>query len=431
LLIRCLALLGLFSATALHVQAAFVVREIDIRGLKSTNRWVVERELYFQVGDTITNTELDAAHKRLHNLKVFNDAELTADTTGRVVVELSEAWPILPEVSVRLSRGDFSDVFKDSHTFWNNLEVAVGVRDLNFRGNASELFAFTKLGTSSGFFVGYQTRWLSPRVPLAVRARVQYLEVTDRHAAVLDSSRKMRDDGVSLEAGTRAGARERIGLGAAYQRVKQEPEWPAEGRDFNTVWLSPFAILDHRDLEWWPSRGSLAEIRGDFGFGTEQFIRSQYELRGFLPLKSWYPLRTRHRPPVLAVMVATAATTFSTPSFAHYYAGFEDGYRGYRYDRSEATGLITGQAEWRFPITPEGTYNVPLIGHWGRRWPIGMAGVLFVQRAELQLHNRRTELLGYGGGIYLRVPYVQIIELASARNKEGKPEFTLKLGVSF
>lgn len=421
----------LVVAAALHAESSFVVRQIDIHGLKKTNRWVVERELYFSAGDTISNSDLVAARNRLHNLRVFNDVELSADTTGKVTVELSESWPILPALTVKLSEGEFSDIVRDPHLFWSNLSFVAGVRHLNFRGNASELFTFTQLGSSNGFYVGYRTRWLSPRRPVAFSARVQYLNVGDRHATIFDSSRSMRDDAISFEVGTRAGAHRRVGLGTTFQRVKQELEWPAEGRTFNTVWLSPFLILDQRDLEWWPSRGAVAESRVDFGFGTEKFIRGQYGLRGYFPLRSWFSADVPHRPPVIAVHAAAATSTSSTPSFAHFFSGFEDGYRGYRNDHDEAAGVIVGTAEFRFPITPEGTYNVPFIGRYGRHWPLGIAGVVFVQRAELQLNGERTELLGYGYGVYLRVPYAQIIELAFARNKEGEPELTLKHGVSF
>jgi outer membrane protein assembly factor BamA len=391
----------------------------------------VERELYFAVGDTITPSDLDAADKRLHNLAVFSDAEVSADSTGKVTVELSEVWPILPLLGMSLSRGEFTDIARDPHRFWSNLNVLAGVRDLNFRGNASELYAFAQIGASDGFFVGYRTRWLSPRKPLAVRFRVQYLRVGDPHAAAFDSSRNLQDNNVSLEVGTRAGARRRIGLGTTCQHVEQEKLWPAEGRTFNTLWLSPFMVFDQRDLEWWPSRGGVLESRADFGFGSEQFIRSIYGARGYIPLMNWFSSDTPHRPTVLALQIFAATSTSSTPSFAHFYSGFEEGYRGYRNDEHEAANVISGAAEFRFPITREGTYNVPLIGRYGRHWPIGLAGVLFVQRAELQLNKSRRELLGYGGGLYLRVPYAQLIEWAWARNRQGKSEFTFKVGITF
>ena len=408
-----------------------MVTRIDVRGLKAVRQWVVTRELQFGVGDSITTQDIEDAHKRLHNLSVFNDAEITADSMGVVTVEVSEAWPILPILSVGFSEGNLSDVLKDPSTFWDNVSILLGVRHYNMTHNADQLFAFTQLGIANGFYIGYSTRWLSPKYPVAVRGRVQYLTVTDRHASVLDSSRHMRDNGFGLDVTTRNGGRVRLGLGTSYEYVDQEDDWPAEGKTYNTIWLSPLAGLDYRDLEWWPSRGGYGEGRVNFVFGTRKFVRSQAGLRGYFPLHSYFSSRMPHRPPVLAVQISAATSTTSTPSFAHYYFGFEQGFRGYRNVRSESAGYIVGDAELRFPITGESTYNVPFIGRWGRHWPLGLAGVVFIQRGELQLDNTRTPLLGYGGGVYLRVPYVQLVELALSENRDSEHEFTMRLGVGF
>ena len=428
---RSPALLLLLLCTSVLANERFVVERIDIRGLKFTRQWVVERELHFSVGDTITSADIEAAHKRLHNLPAFNDAELTLDSSGVVIVELSEAWPILPVASISYTEGDFTDIVNDPGTFFDKVSILAGVRHFNFRGNAEELYAFTQLGSANGFYVGFRTRWLSSELPYAVRARVQVLTVTDRHASVLDSSRDLRSDGISLEAGTRSGAHRRLGLGLEFQQVEQEKTWPAEGRTFNTFWVSPYAGLDYRDLEWWPSRGALTQVRGNFAFGTQDFVRSQYSLAGYFPLKSYFSKAFPHRPPVLAIQASTAASTTSTPSFAHYYFGFDRSFRGYHGVQTESAGFIVGDAELRFPITIESTYNVPYIGRWGKRWPLGLAGVLFAQGGELRIDRNYTSIFGYGGGIYVRVPYVQVVELAVAQNRDGRSEFTINLDVSY
>ena len=425
------ALLMLLCISSALAEQTCVVRKIEFRGLKATRPWVVERELYFHVGDTISTRDLDDAHKRLHNLTVFNDAELAVESAGTVLVDVTEAWPILPQVSVSLDNGNLNSAGKDFQTFWDNLNLLLGVRHLNFRGNAEQLYSFAQLGQSNGFFVGFSTRWLSPRQPLSVKTQIQFLTKTDRHASVLDSSRHMRDDGASLEIGTRVGARRRVALGAGYQHVERENTWPAQGGTFDLFRLSPYVELDYRDLEWWPSRGGLTGARCNFHFGTTDFITSQYAVRGYFPLKSYFSAQFPHRPPVVALQLSAATSTTNTPSFAHYYHGFEQGFRGYRSVQSESSGFIVGDVELRFPITVEATYSVPFIGRWGRRWPIGMAGVLFAERGELQLNNTRTQLFAFGGGIYVRVPYAQLIELAFAQNRDGEHEYTIKLGVSF
>ena len=430
-MLRRPALWLLICVTPALAKPTIVVHRIDIRGLRSTRTWVVQRELYFAIGDTVTDNELEDAHKRLHNLHVFNDAAIRADSAGTVVVSVTEAWPILPLLGVSLTHGNFSDAVRDPRGFWDDLNLLAGIRHWNFRGNAEQLFLYAQTGNSRGYFVGYTTRWLGPHGPVSVDARFQHLIGSDRHASVLDSTRDLEDNHASLEIGRRRGARARPSLGVEYQYVKQESEWPAEGRTFKELWLSPYIGLDYRDLEWWPSRGGMAESRVNIVYGTEDFLRSQYALRGYVPLGSFLPDGVPHRPVVLALQLSAATSTTNTPSFAHYYYGFEEGLRGYWRNQSESSGYLRADAELRFPITTESTYNVPFIGRWGKRWPFGVAGVLFVERGELQVANRRSELLGYGAGIYLRIPYVELVELALALNRDGGSELSLKLGVTY
>ncbi len=430
-MLRLRALLLLLLCTSVLADERVVVNQIEIRGAKATRRWVIERELYFSVGDTITASDLDAAHKRLHNLLVFNDAELTVDSSGTVVVELSEAWPILPVVSINFTEGDATDALRNPSTVFENVSVLAGVRHINLRGNAEDLFAFAQLGSANGFYVGYSTRWLSPESPYAVKARVQYLTVSDRHASVLDSSRDLKDDAISLEAGTRGGGHRRLGLGLSYQYIEQEKTWPAEGGIYRTLWISPYAGLDYRDLEWWPSRGAFAQTRVNLANGTKDFVRAQYSLASYFPLRSYFSREVLHRPPVLAFQVSGATSSESTPSWAHYYFGFESSFRGYHGVQTESSGFLVGETELRFPITIETTYDVPIIGRWGKRWPLGLAGVLFAQGGELQLGDSYTTIFGYGVGLYVRVPYVQVVELAGARNRDGQNEVSLNLGVAF
>jgi outer membrane protein assembly factor BamA len=57
-----LLLLLLSSATA---SETFVVRDMRIQGLRRTRPWVVERELRFAAGDTVTADDLMAARRRI------------------------------------------------------------------------------------------------------------------------------------------------------------------------------------------------------------------------------------------------------------------------------------------------------------------------------------------------------------------------------
>jgi hypothetical protein len=249
--------------------------------------------------------------------------------------------------------------------------------------------------------------------------------VSDRHSAVLDSSRSLRTARYEVDVATREGAPSRMGMLVKYQGVRQEDEWPAEGRHDRTVWFSPYVALDRRDLEWYPSRGALMSARTEIVSGCGWFTRSRCDLRGY------FPLRDGARPPLLALRFTAATSSNATPSWAHYYHGFNSGLRGYSTARSESATYRIGSAELRVPLTRETTYRLPWIGPYGRRLPWGVAGLLSVERGELLLDGQRGDRLGFAAGLYFRIPYFEILEVSAAADRHGNFEYLVNTGVHF
>lgn len=422
---RLAALLLLLSVSCALASQEIVVRDIELSGLRRTRRWVVERELGFAAGDTITTNELQTARRRIQNLSLFSDVQIHADSTGRVRVELSELWPLFPLVFLEFSEGQLSDVIREPDTFWDNVTVYAGAVHMNVGGNGWQTHFVSQFGAANGFEIGFETRWLAPRLPIALQVEVENQRTSDRHAAIRDSSRNLRTARYEIEVATRAGAPSRLGMLLIYYGVRQEKSWPAEGHHDRTVWFSPYAAIDRRDLEWYPSRGALAGVRTDVVTGSVFFVRSTYDLRGY------FPLRESLRPPLIALRLAAATSTNHTPSWAHFYHGFNSGLRGYLNEKSESAGYLLGTAELRFPVTRETTYDLPLLGRYGKRLPWGISGMLSVERGELMLDGKRLERLGYAAGFYFRFPYFEILEISAASDRDGTIEYLVNTGVHF
>jgi outer membrane protein assembly factor BamA len=406
-------------------QDKHLVRRIEISGLHLTRRWVAERELQTAVGDSVTERDITAMRKRLQNQIAFNDVQLQLDSAGTLSVQVAEAWPLWPAVSVDFAEGQFSDILKKPHDFFQKATVYAGIYDFNLTGNGEHVFGAAQFGAAQGAELSFSSRWLAPHLPLAVQAKVENLRALDRHASVLDSTRHLRNVQVDLNVATREGAPSRVGMNVSYQAVRQDKQWPAEGRDERTLRLYPYVILDRRDLEWYPTRGSWLSAGGDAALGDVRFVRSQYEGRAY------FPITNAVQPPVFALRGYAATSARATPSWAHYYYGFNQILRGNGGEKREASDVLIGDAEVRFPLTRETTYNVPLLGRYGRRWPFGVYGMVFGERAELKYNGERTERLGWGGGLYVRVPYVEIIELSAGGNGRGHFEFFAGAGVRF
>jgi outer membrane protein assembly factor BamA len=422
---RLAALWLLFSISCAAASESFVVRDLDISGLRRTRRWVVERELHFAVGDTVTADDLQSARRRIQNLSLFSDVQVNADSTGRVIVEFSELWPVFPVIFLEFSEGQLSDVIREPDTFFDKATLFLGGIHINAGGNGWQVYSVAQLGASNGFEVGFNTRWLARRLPVFCSLELENERTSDRHSAIGDSTRSLRSARYEFEIATRAGAPSRLGMLLKYQGIRQEKDWPAEGKHFRTVWFSPYAVIDRRDLEWYPSRGALAGVRADIVTGSTFFVRSTYDLRGYIPLSEG------SRPPLAAVRLSAATSTNRTPSWAHFYHGFNSGLRGYVNEKSESSGYLIGSAELRFPITRETTYNLPLLGRYGKRLPWGVNGMLAVERGELILDGERRERLGYAAGFYVRIPYFEILEISAAADRDGHLEYLVNTGVHF
>lgn len=418
-----LAVLLITAAAA--AQEAFVVRDVAIHGLRRTRRWTVERELGFSAGDTLTPQELVRAGNRIRNLSVFNDVSAAHDSGGTVTVNVAEVWPLFPLFTVNLAEGQISELLSDPQIFFEKVTLYAGAGHLNFRGNADRVFVLAQFGAAEGIAAGYRTRWLSPAVPLELATDVENLRISDRRAAVADSSGHLRNVKYVLTVGTRRGAQSRVGLETAYRAVRGATRYPDTRPRVRTLWVSPFVVVDHRDLEWYPTRGAYFKTIVDRAGGDAEFTRVRSDLRGYLPLSGG------SQPPSLALRLAVATASASTPYWWHYYFGFNSGLRGYSSVKSESSRYVRGDVELRFPLTRESTYDVPLLGRYGRRWPFGIHGVLFAQRSQLVLDDALDERAAVGGGMRFRMPYVELLELAGAVNRDGKSDFTLTTGIEF
>jgi hypothetical protein len=347
-----------------------------------------------------------------------------------VRVLVTEAWHYLPVLSLSFTEGQAADV-RSLQDVFDLATIMVGFADINFRGDAARLYALGQFGAAEGVSLAYDTRWLSPALPISTTLRFQNMRIADRHASVLDSSRRMHLARASVQAGTRRGAVARYGAELRYDVVHQEYEWPAEGRSDRTVWLTPYVGLDRRKLEWYPGPGSFADVRTSVVMGTANFLRTQAELRGYIGIDDGWPLHDTHRPALLALRARAGTTSAHTPSWAHYYSGFSEGFRGYRRAKFEAANYLAGEAELRAPLLKESTYNLSSLGRYGKRLPFGVSTLFAVERFEQQLDGRRDNGLAVALGFLFRVPIMQILEWDFEWNRAGEFTTTFSSGVRF
>lgn len=418
ILLLCLPL-TLLSAQRVQVS------EIVFIGNQITQQWVIERELRFDVEDSVSADDLEKARLRLLSLGIFNNARVDFDDEGVVTVQVSEQFRYIPVLGTDAVEGSFNDALKEPSKLMDIVVFTAGVADINHRGSGAMAGVLGEFGARSGISVEYRTRWLSARYPVALNFGVRSMRISDRHASVLGFSRRMRNDRAFIDIATRRGAPSRVGMLLKYDHVEESEDFPAMGKSYDVGWIAPYVILDRRNLEWFPTDGLFARGDLDAAFGSELFFRSRAVIARYLPFSESY------RAVTLAMRGYSGTVSSNSPPWARYYFGFADKFRGYSSEQTEAATYLAGEIELRFPITRELTYDVPLAGRYGDDIPFWLGGAVFFERAQTQLDGTRNDLYAYGAALHIRVPYVQVLEVSAAANRDDEKEFVFSTGVRF
>ena len=420
---RTLVWAALGILCSISAAEAVQVTRIQIEGRRWTKAWVIERELTVSVGDTVQQEALDRSRNRLLNLGLFNRVEVAADSNGVVMVRLAEAWHLWPIVSVNLDETQIAELFESPCRFFDGASFDIGALDMNLVGSGAILQALARVGASRGGALSYHTRWFSRTIPLALRAHFRNLTVVNRHAALLGLDKESQDVRAELQIGSREGTHSRAGIKLRYEYVKEEPLWSGVAAPKDRTGLAGlFIALEHRDVEWYPSKGSYVWLEANYIGGDRHFYRSEADGRAF------WPLTQGMRPMILALRLRGGTASAGMPPWARWFFGFNTGFRGYRTEKSEADGYLSGAAELRFPLTSIVYFDLPL-GNRFQNLPFGLNGLIFLERTELRLGRHRAELLAGGVGFACRVPYVQILELDFSLSAEGKREFSAAIGM--
>lgn len=422
---RRLLLPLLLIAACFAQDAEFLVTDIEIIGNQTTKEWVILRELRFDTEDMVTRDELDQARLRLLSLGIFNNVRIDTDEEGVVTIQVSEQFRYIPVFDVSPVEGTINDALEKPGEAGKILVVTLGAADINHQGSSALAAATAQVGARTGFSLDYSSRWLSPKLPIVLRFGGRVMKVSDRHASVLGYELKSKGEVGYIEVATRRGAPSRVGLQLFYQGLHESNEFPARGRDYSSLFINPFVALDRRNLEWYPTEGLYARADAEYVLDSPDFVRSRAIAAAYIPFASG------GRGPSLAARLYGGTSDSKTPTWAHYYFGFADEVRSYASEQTEAANYLSGEMELRFPITREITYDVPFVGRYGQDIPFWLAGALFVERAQLSLDGNREDLMGYGGALHIRFPYVQVFELSYAWNRDGEGQFVAATGVRF
>lgn len=145
------------------ISGRVVIHDIIIAGNRKTKDKIITREMSFAKGDTVLSDSLyhilDLNKKRLLNLSLFTDADLTIAKTGPntidVFVLVKEQWYVMPEFYFKLADRNFNVWWTEQNRDWRRANIGVTVRHRNFRGHMESLGISAQMGYTQRLGVEY------------------------------------------------------------------------------------------------------------------------------------------------------------------------------------------------------------------------------------------------------------------------------------
>jgi outer membrane protein assembly factor BamA len=401
-------------------------------GNKITAPDVILREIPFSFPAVLSAADLDLIRNRVQNLRLFNRVELRIDERdGQNVLTIlvSESWYLLP-----------APVFFVGEHDWNKLGYGFELTDTNFRGRNERLRVGGWFGYNSSYFLNYSVPWIGERQRVNLAVSVSQGRSVNKVFGFQETR-----TGFNVRVGKRLSLRLDTSLQFSVSRLKLPAEYRAfsvsgSGADIVPS-LSWQTRWDNRDLTEYPRKGTYLSLNVQkTGFARDQpeFLRVTIDGRLYAPVSQSTTL------PIRQLFIFNSG---NTPVYDRVYLGFNERIRGYynlvlpdpaRYADFGRYNISLTSVELRFPILPIRYFSIrngPLVPRLFRNLKFGLSAGLFVDNGlvwrnagEVRSKDFRT---GYGVGLHIRLPYINVFRVEYARNRVGRAQVIFSTGVRF
>jgi outer membrane protein assembly factor BamA len=405
--------------------SAIIIRDIQIRGNRTTKDRVILREMSMKIGDTLTLRAKELDRNNIYNLRLFNkvDVEDSIDQhRATVIITVSERWYFFPFPVLGIKYHDLTKIY-----------YGAGVMHQNFEGLNEKLFALFHLGYDQLFMLNYQNPKITDNDDIFigttfVAQKIHNLSIT---------SEEYMNSNVFL----RGTIGKRFGLYQTFSSTMGYEIWQISNPQISST-ISPsgrdaFLLLslsykyDTRNNNEYTTDGSLISLgiaKNGFGESEVNIVTANYDLRQFYGIDGGS-----------SVCFHTGGSFGwggMIPSYRHVFFGYDDRIRGYFYKKIEAEDKVSASLELRLPIL--------LPRYWEIDWlnvpelqilRYGIYFELFANAGKAWWRNQRVSeqpwYSGYGAGIHFLLPYGFIVKAEAAINDLGVTEYILDFDSSF
>ena len=404
---------------------SLILIDIVFIGNDKTKDVVLRREIKSRIGQPVDWNQVEEDRKRIQNLRLFTRVQVQPVRTDEGIVLLfyvAERWYIFPFPILYYNERDVK-----------KLSYGLGVLHENFRGMNQRVAGSFWLGYNPGTDFYYYNPWFGGEKQLYSRIKFYHIEKKSKSLAYERFAEKHQ--GFMLMLGKRWGYHTYLTGLAAYQNVRLPDEYKgltvsATGED-HLPSLGLSFLYDTRDLYEYPKDGWYINLQANKSYypGTVDFVRFGLDLRRYVPI--WKSVS-------IAGRLAGDYSMGDIPIYNHLYLGYRERIRGHFNARREGENRLLMSWELRFPILKIRYFNLgkasSFLGGYGSNLPFGISGGLFYDTGAVWMQDRLTAndfLTGFGFGLHIHLPYIELFRIEYAFNTGGKPELVLDVGVWF
>lgn len=400
------------------------INSIVIIGNEITGENVIRRELLLKVGDIPKPELLEESKKRLMNLLLFNRVEMNLypqnDGGLILLIEITERLYFYPVPILTLNERD-----------WSKWSYGLSVVNVNFRGQNERIWGGIWFGYRPGFGIRYSDQWAGDSLHLNTGLSVMKTIFNHRTIAGLEEKHVYG----SIVLGKWWGYHFNTAVAFNYDHIKVAEEFAdlmLSGNSSEQTFGIEFSIRhDTRDLFAYPSSGWLNQFKiFKFGFfeSYNHYTNLVIDLRGYKKIG----------PIIFAGRFLQNSLFGAIPVYRMNYLGFSERVRGYFNEVREGKHLQIGSLETRFNIIPIRYFSMnlpPIPPQYLRNLKIGLSGAFFVDTGivwnESTEFHKDNYLTGFGFGLHLHLPYVEIFRFDIGFNHEFRAQFIFEVGVVF
>ncbi|MFM7021607.1 MAG: POTRA domain-containing protein [Flavobacteriales bacterium] len=185
----------------------YVIGTIDVHGNNTTQLYIIEKEVTFKSGDTLTlndlNRRINQSKQNLLNTSLFNFVEITIETkesTINVLIDVKERWYLWPQPIALVEDRNFFDWWQ--YRTLDRLSYGLYLNQYNLWGRRESLQLKLKFGYSQEIGMTYKIPYLIKTKNhglnisfLAIRRHeLYYKSVNDKIIYMKDHDKIMRTE---------------------------------------------------------------------------------------------------------------------------------------------------------------------------------------------------------------------------------------------